>query len=76
VLQRRLAALRGDRTSLLISHRLNTVRSADRIAVLRDGRVAEQGTHATLMAGGGRYARLFRLQAAGYQEEPAPGAVR
>lgn len=55
-------------TSLLISHRLNTVRDADLIVVLADGRVVEQGTHAQLMAAGGTYARLFGLQARGYTD--------
>ncbi|NDU77000.1 ATP-binding cassette domain-containing protein [Actinomadura sp. DSM 109109] len=63
---------RAGRTSLLISHRLNAVRDADLIAVLDDGRVAELGAHETLMAAGGHYARLFKLQAAGYQETPPP----
>ena len=62
-----LNAHRAGRTSLLISHRLSTVRDADTIVVLAAGRVAEQGTHDELMAAGGRYARLFRLQAAGYR---------
>jgi ATP-binding cassette subfamily B protein len=53
-------------TSLLLSHRLNTVRDADRILVLADGRIVESGDHRELMAAGGRYARLYRLQAAGY----------
>ncbi|WP_051466576.1 ABC transporter ATP-binding protein [Actinomadura oligospora] len=58
------------RTVLLISHRFSTVRTADRIVVLRSGRVAEQGTHDELMATGGLYAELFTLQARGYL---APG---
>ncbi|GAA4957778.1 ABC transporter ATP-binding protein [Actinoplanes utahensis] len=68
-IHRRLAELRDGRTSLLISHRLNTVRDADVIVVLRDGVVAERGDHAALMAAGGVYAELFRLQAAGFAEE-------
>jgi ATP-binding cassette subfamily B protein len=67
-----IAAHRAGRTSVLISHRLNTVRDADRILVLAGGRVAETGTHDELMAAGGRYADLFRLQASGYHLDPAP----
>ena len=67
----RLRAHRRNRTSLLISHRLGTIRDADRILVLAGGRVVEDGTHAALMAAGGEYARLFALQADGYQDEPA-----
>lgn len=57
---------RGQRTSLLISHRLNTIRDADTIAVLADGVIVEQGPHASLLASGGRYASLFAKQSAGY----------
>ncbi|MBB6349882.1 ATP-binding cassette subfamily B protein [Nonomuraea muscovyensis] len=59
---------RAGQTSLLISHRLNTVRDADLIVVLKDGAVAERGSHDELMAVDGTYARLFRLQARGYHE--------
>ncbi|MCW6005688.1 ABC transporter ATP-binding protein/permease [Micromonospora sp. CPCC 205371] len=64
--QLQLRRHRAGATSLLISHRLNTVRDTDQIVVLSDGRVAEQGTHAALMDAGGQYAGLFRLQSAGY----------
>jgi ATP-binding cassette subfamily B protein len=74
-IHRRLASLRRERTSLLISHRLNTVRDADRIVVLRDGTVLEQGGHAELMAAGGRYAELFRLQASGYGDALVTGTT-
>ena len=47
------------RTTVLIAHRLQTARRADRILVINDGRVAEQGTHESLMAAGGWYASLF-----------------
>ncbi len=60
--------LLAGRTVVLITHRLASVRSADRIAVLRAGRVVEVGDHASLMAAGGLYAELFTLQAAGYQQ--------
>jgi ATP-binding cassette, subfamily B, bacterial len=55
------AALEG-RTSLVIAHRLSTVRGADRILVVEDGRIVESGTHAELLALGGRYADLYRTQ--------------
>ena len=56
-----------DRMVILISHRFSTVRMADHIAVVRDGRIQEEGTHEGLMANNGTYARLFSLQAAGYR---------
>ena len=66
-LHRRLQAIRQDRTSLLISHRLGSIRNAGMIYVLAAGRITEQGTHATLMRAGGEYHRLFTLQGSGYQ---------
>ncbi|WP_311932200.1 ABC transporter ATP-binding protein [Microbispora sp. H11081] len=59
---------RRGRTSVLISHRLGAVRDADHIVVLDGGQVAEQGTHAALLARGGIYAHLFALQAEGYRQ--------
>jgi ATP-binding cassette subfamily B protein len=53
--------------AILISHRFSTVRMADEIAVMENGRITEMGTHDELVARGGRYARLFELQAAGYR---------
>jgi ATP-binding cassette subfamily B protein len=67
------AALEG-RTSLVIAHRLSTVRDADRILVVEDGRIAESGTHAELLALGGRYADLYRTQFA-EGERPAVDAA-
>jgi ATP-binding cassette subfamily B protein len=58
-----------DRTVLLISHRFSSVLSADRIFVLKDGRLIEQGTHAELMRAAGHYADLFTLQASAYLAE-------
>ena len=58
--------LRG-RTGIVISHRFSTVRAADKVAVIEGGRVLELGHHDDLVAAGGRYARLFELQAAGYR---------
>ena len=59
----------GQRTSLLISHRLSALRECEAIVVLSGGTVTERGTHAELMALRGAYARLFDLQAAGYQAD-------
>jgi ATP-binding cassette subfamily B protein len=59
--------LSRDRMVILISHRFSTVRAADHIIVLHGGRIREAGDHATLMARGGRYERLFSLQAQGYR---------
>jgi ATP-binding cassette, subfamily B, bacterial len=61
-----LRELLAGRTVLFISHRLSTVRSADRIYVMHEGEITEHGTHDELMALGGRYAELFSLQAAAY----------
>ncbi|GIJ46108.1 multidrug ABC transporter permease [Virgisporangium aliadipatigenens] len=63
---------RAGRSTLLISHRLNAVRDADVIVVLHDGVVAERGTHDELLDAEGRYARLFRRQAAGYRDDQVP----
>jgi ATP-binding cassette subfamily B protein len=62
----RFRKLAQERTTILISHRFPTVRMADRIIVLEGGQVQEEGTHDGLVAAGGRYARLFSLQAQGY----------
>lgn len=63
----RVMAEAAGRMTLLISHRFSTVRRADRIVVLDGGRVVEAGDHEALLAAGGRYARLFTLQAEGYR---------
>ncbi len=63
----RFADLTRDKMAVLISHRFSTVRMADRILVLENGRILEQGGHRQLVALGGRYAELFELQAAGYR---------
>ena len=63
----RFKDLTEGKTAVLISHRFSTVRMADRILVLDGGEVEEVGTHQELLAGGGRYAELFELQAQGYR---------
>jgi ATP-binding cassette subfamily B protein len=64
---KRFHKLAKGRTALLISHRLSTVRMADRIYVIEDGRIIESGTHEDLVFRGGRYARLFEMQAQNYR---------
>ena len=64
---KRFKELSQGKTAVLISHRFSSVRMADRILVLADGRVEAEGTHEQLMAQQGRYAELFELQAAGYR---------
>jgi ATP-binding cassette subfamily B protein len=68
----RFRQLIGGRAAVVISHRLSTVRLADRIYVFEDGRVVESGSHDTLMRESGRYAHLFETQALYYREEALP----
>jgi ABC-type multidrug transport system fused ATPase/permease subunit len=75
IFDRVLAATRAC-TTLLISHRFSTVRHADRICVLSDGRVAEIGTHDELMALGGSYRVMFDMQASRFDEEDTHRASR
>ncbi|NLN28080.1 MAG: ABC transporter ATP-binding protein, partial [Firmicutes bacterium] len=55
--------------TVFISHRLGSARLADRIVVLKDGRIVETGTHDELIRRNGEYARMFRLQAGWYRED-------
>jgi ATP-binding cassette, subfamily B, bacterial len=71
---RRLGVLAAGRTTIYVSHRFSTVRRADHILLLADGRAAEYGTHAELLARGDAYAELFHTQALGYLD-PRPASV-
>src|SRR5690606_11169955 len=62
-------------TAIVVSHRFSTVRRADRIVVIADGKVAEDGSHAELHAAGGIYATLFDLQASRFREGTEAGEL-
>jgi ATP-binding cassette subfamily B protein/subfamily B ATP-binding cassette protein MsbA len=62
LIQEALRTLLNGRTSVVIAHRLSTIRNADLILVIEAGRIAERGTHASLLSAGGRYADLYRRQ--------------
>jgi ATP-binding cassette subfamily B protein len=71
LIQHAMAALRARRTSFVIAHRLSTIRDADVILVMEDGQIVEQGTHDSLLAARGAYARLYQAQFAAPAVEPA-----
>ncbi len=74
--QEALAEALAGRTALVIAHRLSTVRAADLILVVEDGRIVERGTHESLLAAGGRYEELYRTQfASARADEPSPRRV-
>jgi ATP-binding cassette subfamily B protein len=70
-IQRALKVLFEGRTSLVIAHRLATIRDADRIIVLQQGRIVEQGTHDELVAEGGLYAHLYSSNYASFDDVEA-----
>ncbi len=71
VLQRGIARLMEGRTAIVIAHRLSTVRNADRIIVMEQGRIVEEGTHEQLMRLGGVYHMLSTM---GFRDTPEPSA--
>jgi ABC-type multidrug transport system fused ATPase/permease subunit len=74
LVQQGIHALLQGRTALVVAHRLSTIQDVDRIYVLQAGRVAESGTHAELLARGGLYERLHRLQVVAGARPPAAAA--
>ena len=72
LIQNALGRLMRDRTVVVIAHRLSTIEHADQIVVLDNGRVVEQGSHAALLARGGKYSMLHRMQ---FREDAAPVAT-
>ena len=74
-IQRALKRLLAGRTAIVIAHRLATVRHADRILVLQDGRIIERGTHDALIEAGGLYARLYDLNFASFDDVPEAGQI-
>jgi subfamily B ATP-binding cassette protein MsbA len=71
LVQKALANLMRDKTSIVIAHRLSTVRRADKIVVMERGRIIQTGTHAELLETGGTYKKLYELQFAEEEIEPA-----
>ncbi|MBB4199471.1 subfamily B ATP-binding cassette protein HlyB/CyaB [Rhodoblastus sphagnicola] len=74
-IQANMADICHGRTVLIVAHRLSTVRAAHRIVVMEEGRVVEEGTHAQLVARGGRYAQLWRIQNEGPRKLAPSGQV-
>ena len=68
-IQKSFDELADGRTTVAIAHRLSTLRNMDRIVVLKDGHVVEQGAHSTLLRRGGEYARLWKMQSGGFLKE-------
>ncbi len=73
-MQQALTEALSGRTSIVIAHRLSTVRAADLILVVEDGRIVERGTHAELLARGARYAELYETQFGDQEDARKDGA--
>ncbi len=71
-IQEQLDSLMRGRTVIAIAHRLSTIARMDRLVVLDQGRIVEEGTHAQLLARGGTYARLWQHQSGGFQDLAIP----
>ncbi|MGH7192416.1 MAG: ABC transporter ATP-binding protein, partial [Candidatus Saccharimonadales bacterium] len=69
VIQKALWQLMKGRTAVVIAHRLSTIQRMDRIVVLNEGRIIEEGSHKQLLARGGLYARLWEHQSGGFLEQ-------
>jgi ABC-type multidrug transport system fused ATPase/permease subunit len=72
LIERGIGELMRGRTSIVIAHRLSTIQRASRILVIHQGRIAEEGRHDELLALGGQYARLYRLQMTGHAAPTRP----
>ncbi|MFD3261023.1 ABC transporter ATP-binding protein [Paenibacillus lentus] len=75
LIQSALEVLKRGRTTFIIAHRLSTIRSADQILVLHRGEIVERGTHEELLAQGGRYYQMYRLQLGAAEADPQPQAA-
>jgi ATP-binding cassette subfamily B protein len=73
-IQQAVTELMAGRTSVVVAHRLSTILHADEILVLHHGEIRERGTHRSLLAEGGLYERLYRLQLAGQESGPRMSA--
>ena len=71
VIQEQLETLMAGRTVIAVAHRLSTIARMDRLIVMEDGRIVEQGTHAALLAANGAYARMWNRQSGGFLDDPA-----
>ena len=74
-IQEAIATLRAGRTTIVVAHRLSTIRDADEVLVLQRGEVRERGTHASLLRAGGLYRRMYELQAAAAAGGDLPGGA-